>query len=195
MIRNVAFLMGLMVLSTVSSASAAAVTFKGAITGSNPVTSPGIVLPLGDFTLSLQMNPGNPAFITGGQYVFGFGSGSPTVLAVTSGFVSSPINGLLSFQVTSPGPSGTSISSNFIFTGVTGVTAGLVDQAALNKLYPPIYTTSWSLANTNSGGSTLASYSGTISSVPEPSSMIALAGLALGAGGWRFRKRRLAAAQ
>ncbi len=190
MLNRIALMMGLMVLTTVSSASAATVAFRGVITNANPVTSPGIVLPLGDFTLSLQTVDGSPASIVGGQYVFGFGSGSPVIVNVTSGFVSAPINGLLAFSVTSPGPSLTSINSSFTFAGVSGVTAGLVNQANLDNLYPPIYTTTWSLSNTNGLGQTLASYSGTISSVPEPGSMIALAGLAIGATGWRLRKQK-----
>jgi hypothetical protein len=171
MLKSAALFMGLVVLICVSNASAALVNFKGVLT-SNPTPPTGSLnLPLGDFELSLTTGvPLATSLITGGQFKFG-----ATVVNVAGGTVG--------------------VIASFTFSGLSGL-GGTVNQATLDKLYPPIVTTTFSILQTDpSGGTVLAQYDGTISSVPEPSSMIALAGLAVGAGGWRLRKRKLAAAQ
>jgi hypothetical protein len=193
MLNRIALIMGLLVLTTVSSASAAVVGFKGVLT--NIITAPGNPnqgLPLGDFTLNLNSIDGNPAFVTSGQFIFGFGTGGATTVGVFSGSIQAPANGVLIFNLTSPGVpvgAGNTIVSNFTFTGVSGVVAGAVTQATLDNLGSQVYTTSFAVQNVDNGG-TLSAYSGTISSVPEPGSVLALCGLSLGAAGWRWRKRR-----
>jgi hypothetical protein len=187
MLKSAALFMGLVVLICVSNASAALVNFKGVLT-SNPTPPTGSLnLPLGDFELSLTTGvPLATSLITGGQFKFG-----ATVVNVAGGTVGVSGGNTLSFTVLAT----PNVIASFTFSGLSGL-GGTVNQATLDKLYPPVVTTTFSILQTDpSGGTVLAQYDGTISSVPEPSSMIALAGLAVGAGGWRLRKRKLAAAQ
>jgi hypothetical protein len=181
MLNRIALMMGLMVLSAVSSASAATVGFKGVLL-TNPTPPTGsMVLPLGDFELGLTTGvPLSTSLITGGQFKFG-----ATTIAVAGGTVGVSGGNTLTFTVLAT----PNIIATFTFTGLSGL-GGTVNQATLDALYPPIRTTTFSILQTDAGGGTLlAQYDGTISSVPEPGSMIALAGLAIGAGGWRLRKR------
>jgi hypothetical protein len=185
MLNRIVLMMGLMVLTTVGSASAAVVKFKGVLK-SNPTPPTGSMnLPLGDFELSLTTGfPLATTTLTGGQFKFG-----ATTINVAGGTVQVSGGNTLSFTVLST----PNIISTFTFSGLSGL-GGVVNQATLDALYPPIRTTAFTILQTDAGGGNLlAQYDGTISSVPEPSSMIALAGLAIGAGGWRLRKRKLLA--
>jgi hypothetical protein len=187
MLKNAALFMGLVVLTCVSNASAAFVSFKGVLTGNPTPPTGSMSLPLGDFDLGLTTGfPLATTNITGGHFRFG-----ATVVAVAGGTVSVSGGSTLSFTVLAT----PNILASFTFTGLSGL-GSTVDQTTLDKLYPPIVTTTFSILQTNPAGNTvLALYDGTISSVPEPSSVIALTGLAIGAGGWRLRKRRFAAAE
>jgi hypothetical protein len=188
-------MMAVMLLATSSSLSAAIVSFKGVM--SNAVLNTGgLVVPSGDFFLVMKVNPGGlGGNITSGKYVFGYGSASPVTLAVTSGSVITG-NGSVSFSVNSPVPIGYSSNSaiNSVFTfNIPGMTSGLLNPAKFALLTaPPSYTDGWLLNHSDSLGNQLAEYTGTISTVPEPSSVIALSGLVLGSVGYRWRKRKLA---
>ena len=177
-------MMGLVLLTTVSSASAAVVNFKGVLT-SNPISGGTLSLPLNSFEARIITGApfGSSAFITGGFFNF-----NGTLVTVTGGQVQIPSTGTLSFTVLSPN----NVFSTFSFSGVAGL-GSTVNQAAFDSLYPPIRTTAFSIFQTDGGSGILASYDGTISSVPEPNSVIALAGLVFGAGAWRLRKRKLQA--
>lgn len=184
MLRNAFLMMGLIALTTVSSASAAVVNFKGVLT-TNPISGGTLSLPLNTFDARIITGApfGTSAFITGGFFNF-----NGTVITIAGGQVQIPSTGTLSFTILAPN----NVVSTFAFSGVSGL-GSTVNQAAFDSLYPPILTTSFSIFQSDGGSNILASYDGSISSVPEPNSMIALAGLVVGAGAWRLRKRKLQA--
>jgi hypothetical protein len=185
MLRSAFLMMGLIVLTTVSSASAAAVNFRGTLT-SNPLSGGTLSLPLADFDAIVYTGAplGSNAFVTGGFFDF-----NGTIVNINGGIVSITAGNTISFTLLSP----SNVTSTFSFTGVTGL-GGTVNQAAFDALTPPPFrTTAFQIFQTDGGANVLASYGGDISSVPEPGSMIALAGLAFGAGAWRLRKRKQAA--
>lgn len=167
-----------------SSVSAAAVSFRGVINSRIPATG-------GSFGLS----PG--ATFTGGLYVLDSVSSSSSIIGgrfdfsngltifVNSGTVS--ITGsTVDFSMLAANSATTPLSSIlFSFTSVPGIGSS-INSAELDKL--AWRTTSFNLFE----GGGVPFYEGTITAVPEPSSMLALAGLAVGGLGYRWRKRRLA---
>jgi hypothetical protein len=182
MLKNAFLMMGLMALTMVSSASAATVSFRGQLTA-NPVSGGSLSLPLNNFKAFVVTGApfGSTAFATGGFYDF-----NGTIVNISGGVVSISGGNTLSFTLLSPN----NVTSTFSFSGVTGL-GGTVNQAAFNALTPPpVYSSAFQIFQTNGGSTVLSAYSGSISSVPEPGSMVALAGLAFGAGAWRWRKRK-----
>lgn len=189
MLRNAFLLMGLIALASVNSASAAVVNFRGVLT-SNPISGGTLSLPLNNFEARIITGVpfGTSAFITGGFFNF-----NGTLVNVVGGQVQIPSAGTLSFTVLSP----SNVISTFSFAGVSGL-GSTVNQSAFDSLGPPArptaLTTAFSIFQSDGGSNILASYDGSISSVPEPNSMIALTGLIFGAGAWRLRRRKLRAA-
>lgn len=188
MLRSAFLMMGLIALTTVSSASAAVVNFKGVLT-SNPVSGGTLTLPL-NTVFDAQVITGAPlgavAFVTGGLFDF-----NGTLVNINGGVVSITAGNTIGFTLLSPN----NVTSTFTFAGVPGL-GGTVNQAAFNQLgappQPQLLTTAFQVFQTDGGSNVLASYGGTISSVPEPGSMLALGGLVAGAGAWRIRNRRKA---
>lgn len=180
-------MMGLIVLTTVSSASAAVVNFKGVLTA-NPVSGGTLTLPLNtvfDARVITGAPLGATAFVTGGFYDF-----NGTVININGGIVSITAGNTINFTLLSP----TNVTSTFSFAGVPGL-GGTVNQAAFDQLgvppQPQLLTTAFQIFQTDGGANVLASYSGSISSVPEPGSVLALCGLVAGAGAWRLRRRKI----
>lgn len=189
MLRSAFLMMGLIALTTVSSASAAVVKFKGVLT-SNPVSGGTLTLPLNSF--EAQVNTGAPlgsvAFVTGGFFDF-----NGTIVNISGGVVSITGGNTMGFTLLSP----SNVTSTFSFAGVPGL-GGTVNQAAFDQLGPPNQpfplTTAFQIFQTNGGSTVLSQYGGSISSVPEPGSVLALCGLVAGAGAWRLRRRKVAKA-
>jgi hypothetical protein len=179
-------------LTTVSSASAALVNFRGVLTG-NPISGGTLSLPLntpflGSITTGAPI--GNFAIITGGFLDF-----NGTILTINGGAVTIPTANTLQFVALSNNPpNNINVTTSFSFTGVSGL-GSVVDQSAFDALYPPVYTSnSLVIFQTDGGSNVLASYGGSVSSVPEPGSVLALCGLVAGAGAWRLRRRKVTTA-
>jgi hypothetical protein len=187
MIARIACMVGLLVLTTSVSASAAVVKFMGTLTSK----SSGLTLPLGGFEGELTVNNSVASFssIASGKFVFG---GTDTLL-VTGGIVNVTGAGQILFSIgnTNFNPViGQTLT--FIFTGVPGVLAGSpINQATLDNLHSPTSLTASTFSFTDGS----LTYNGSITAVPEPGSMALVASLVLGAGGWKWRKRKLAAAK
>lgn len=182
MLRSAFLMMGLVVLTMVNAASAATVSFRGQLTA-NPVSGGTLSLPLANFEAFVVTGApfGATAFATGGFFDF-----NGTIVNITGGVVSISGGNTLTFTLLSPN----NVTSTFSFSGVTGL-GGTMNQAAFDALTPPpVYSSAFQIFQTNGGATVLSAYSGSISSVPEPSSMLALAGMAFGAGAWRWRKRK-----
>lgn len=174
-------MMGLIVLTSVSNASAAVIQFTGIL---NTKIGTGGALNLSvpqGFFASLQVNDSGTNNSTISSGFFSFGS---TTLAVSGGQVNvtggNQIDFVISTANTSP-----AASIAFAFSPVAGLGTG-VNQGQLNLLE------GLTAAFVMQDGGSFPIYLGDITAVPEPGTMLALAGLVSGFGGWHYRRRRLA---
>jgi hypothetical protein len=179
-----------MVLTSSVSASAAVVKFLGTLSSS--FGTPSVALNLGNFSGELTIldraAPFTSSQITGGKFVFN----GNQVVTVTGGQISVG-NGSVSFLITGNRfTPNFSENMDFSFTSVPNVVAnGGINQTILNNLSQPNFLTASSFVFDDG----VNGYGGSITAVPEPGSMALVAGLVLGAGGWKWRKRRLAVAK
>lgn len=172
-------------LSMASQSNAAVLGFKGKLTGAFANT---FGVNPGDFTGSATLGPfsGGTATITNFSFAF---SGPATVSTpVLLNLSSASISGTnLNFNITGIFPTvtntGSPITSMVMTFGYTGNT-GITDSNALSYIYGR---TADSFNVQFNGPAN--SYGGSITAVPEPGSMIAVAAITLLGGGYRLRKR------
>ncbi len=167
-----------------STASAAVVSFIGTITSKTGSGGSFNIANGTNFSGGLTINDSvtNTASISTGQFTFGNG----LQIFVTGGTVAIVGGNQIDFTITSAQTS-PSASIGFSFTGVSGLGTG-VNNAQLEKIIGS--TTSFVMAENGA----FPLYQGTITAVPEPGSVLALAGLFAGGYGYRWRKRRQAMA-
>lgn len=176
-----------------SSAQAAVIQFYGSITskvGTGGTLNFALPRP---FTAYLSVNDSgtNSSTVAFGGFKFGnteitVSGGQVNVLnGDTIEFIFGTSNTTLA--TLNGNPNGTSgiAAIAFSFNGIAGLGTG-VNQSQLYKLNGA--TTNFTLLENGS----LPLYAGTITAIPEPSSMLALGGLVAGFGGWRYRRRMLA---
>jgi hypothetical protein len=193
MLRSAFLMLAVVACLSVSSAQAAAIQFYGNLASK---VGPAGVLQFANntpFTAYLSVNDSgtNVSSVAFGGFKFG-----NTEITVSGGSVEIKNGNEFEFLF-APGdttlatlngaPNGTPGIAfiGFTFTGVSGLGTG-INQTQLGKLNG--LTTNFTLSEF--GG--LPIYSGTITAIPEPSSMLVLGGLVAGFGSWRYRRRKLA---
>jgi hypothetical protein len=186
MLRNTLMMMGLVVLSSVSSAMAGAVDWAGVINNKslNPTFNLGTIPPPVNFSgrfFTAAVTPDNGVFT--GSLLFGTQAYNIT----TVGSISRLNPTTLQFQVQQANN-----DRNISFTATfNGSFASWSDNAGLDSVLNSLFLNgdigSVSMVEL-SGASLVGSYSGTIQAVPEPSSALALLGLGVGMG-IRYRRK------
>ncbi|MBL8872762.1 MAG: PEP-CTERM sorting domain-containing protein [Planctomycetaceae bacterium] len=189
MLRSAFLMMGLIVLTTVSSASAGAVewaglltTKSGAPTGLNLTIPPSVPFS-GKFNLAASFADTG---VFNGSILFG----TQTMNITVGTLQRTPTQ--LSFNVAQADNDRT-ISMQFVFTG-TFAGWGAGDTAGLDAVVGTLLPTSGPKPIGNvtmlqlSGINVIGTYGGSVQAVPEPSSAIALVGLGLGFG-FRYRRK------
>lgn len=193
MLRSAFLMLAIVACVSASSAQAAVIQFYGAITskvGTGGTLNFALPQP---FTAYLSVNDSgtNSSTVAFGGFKFGnteitVSGGQVNVLnGDTIEFIFGTSNTTLA--TLNGNPNGTSgiAAIAFSFNGIAGLGTG-VNQSQLYKLNGA--TTNFTLLENGS----LPLYAGTITAIPEPSSMLALGGLVAGFGGWRYRRRMLA---
>ena len=196
MLRSAFLMMAIVTCLSVSTAQAAAIQFYGALTSR---TGSGGTLDFSVFPqpklftayMSVIESPTNSTSVAFGGFKFGnteitvsggevnvVNGDSVEFIFETQDTVLSTLNGN---AVSSPGIA----RILFTFNGVTGLGTG-INQYVLGRLNG--LTTNFTMLENGS----LPLYSGSITAIPEPSSMLVLGGLVAGFGGWRLRRRKLA---
>lgn len=179
MVRSLC-LAAMLLIFGASSVPAAVVSFRGTIT-SKVGTGGALNLAIGNtFVGGLYVNDSvtNSSTISGG--VFQFSNGLR--LGITGGTVDIVGGNSIQFSI-GTGNSNPPVLMAFSFTGVTGLGTG-VNNSQFERIV-------WSTTSFNMlDNGVLPFYEGSITAVPEPSSAVALAGLALGGGFYRWRNRR-----
>jgi hypothetical protein len=187
MMRNTLMMMGLIVLSSVSSAMAGAVQWAGVINSKsgNPSFNLGAVPPSVNFsgvfnTSAVLANQG----VFTGSLVFG-----TQAYNITVGSISRINPTTLQFEVQQVN-NDQNISFTATFNGSFG-SWGLGDEAGLNSVLNSLLVNG-DIGTVNmvqlSGTTLVGAYGGTIQAVPEPSSALALLGAGLGMG-FRYRRK------
>ncbi len=188
MMRNTLMMMGLIVLSSVSSAMAGAVQWAGVINGKNgaPTFNLGPVPPSVNFNgVFTTFATGSNSGVFNGSLVFG-----NQVYSITAGSISRPASNVLQFEVQQAN-NDRNISFNATFNGSF---SSWSDEAGLNSVLNslvvngPVGTVSMVELIPGVPPTFVGSYSGTIQAVPEPSSALALLGLGVGMG-FRYRRK------
>jgi hypothetical protein len=187
MLRNTLMMMGLVVLSSVSSAMAGAVQWAGVINSKsgNPTFNLGTIPPSVNFsgvfnTSAVLANQG----VFTGSLLFGSQSYNITV-----GSISRVNPTTLQFEVQQVN-NDRNISFTATFNGSFG-SWGLGDNAGLDAVLGSLLLNG-DIGTVNmvelSGVNLIGAYGGTIQAVPEPSSALALLGLGVGMG-IRYRRK------
>lgn len=184
MLRSAFLMMGLIVLTTVSSASAGAVQWAGLLsTKSGTPTLLNVTVPT-SFNGVFNMSAGlaDTGFFNG-SLIFG----SQTMNITVGSIQRSPTQ--LIFQV-AQNNNDRNINLTFTFNGAFAGWA-LGDTAAMDAVVGTLLTSNIggnvSMLELNNVPSIVGGYTGSVQAVPEPSSAIALVGLAIGLG---IRNRR-----
>lgn len=187
MLRSAFLMMGLIVLTTVSSASAGAVQWAGVLsTKTGTPTLLNVSVP-SSFTGVINATAGlaDTGFFTG-SLVFG----SQTMNITVGSIQRSPTQ--LTFQIAQAN-NDRNIGVLFTFNGTFAGWA-LGDTAAMDAVVGTLFTSningSVAMLELNNVPSIVGGYTGSVQSVPEPSSAIALIGLGVGFG-IRYRRRLL----
>ncbi len=185
MLRNTLMMMGLVVLSSVSSAMAAPVQWAGVITAKagNPtvlnLTPPVNFSGIFNVTASLA-----DTGVFTGSLVFG-----SQTMTITAGKLQRTAT-QLSFSVAQAN-NNVNMDLDFTFNGSFAGWA-LGNTAAMDAVVRTLESTKnvgvVTMAELNNVPSVVGTYSGTVQAVPEPSSALALLGLGLGMG-IRYRKK------
>jgi hypothetical protein len=190
MIKSYLLTLAMLTCFCVSNAEAAVIQFYGSLTSKvGPTGVLQFALPKA-FTAYLSVNDSGSNLATVAFGGFKFGNTEITVsggsVEVKNGtdieFLFDTSNTTLAtFNGSANGTAGIA-AIGFTFTGISGLGTG-VNQSQLYKLDGA--TTNFTLFEF--GG--LPFYSGTITAIPEPSSLLALTGLVSGFGAWRLRRR------
>lgn len=170
------------VLAISASAKASIVTFTGSLTY-NPIIGAADPLGIAGQTLGIRMDVDGAGNVLSGHIRVVTGPGS---------HYSIPFN---------PGTGTGALGANTVWSGINVPAAGNNMTISIAQSIPNFSAASLNLLNGVAGSASLnfvdlgngniGSYSGAITAVPEPGSMVALAGLVAGCGyyGWRRRKQ------
>ena len=159
-------------LTSRTGAGAGSLNLPGSISAANPLPFYG--------SLTINDSATNSSTISGGTFVFGTSS-----VILTGGTVNIVGGNQVDFLMT-PANSSPGVTISFNFAPVAGLGTG-INQSQIDLLRD-LTTNSFLLID----GNPLPLFQGSITAVPEPGSMLALAGLVGGFGGWHYRRRKLA---
>jgi hypothetical protein len=193
MLRSALLTLAVVVCLSASTAQAAAIQFYGALT--SKVGSGGTlnfaVPQLFTAYMSVNDSVTNSTTVAFGGFKFG-----NTEITVSGGQVNVLNGDTIEFIFGTSDTTLATLNGNpvgtpgiaaiaFSFNGVTGLGVG-INSYVLGRLNG--LTTNFTMLENGS----LPLYAGTITAIPEPSSMLVLGGLVAGFGSWRYRRRKLA---
>ena len=195
--RNGLLVLGMVLaLATCQQATAAVVGFGGVFTnqtlatGGGGASALGAVPPSVTFAMGVTVTDGAGPVgtITGGTIVNSFSNNAISIVGGSVTLTDGGVNDTAAFVVEVNGNGGgtTNGQMTFSFTGGDFFTGTAINQAAFQTLMHDKISTG--ITYLDFGNGQISSYTGTVTAVPEPSSMALMVGLVAGVAGWRRRR-------